>query len=635
MVDGRQYHMNTDSRQRWMDDVLRRVAAERQAVDPVTGGGWDPSVMGFDSREAMAAALAQPSVSKQRSPSGPSGFMGPLSHLLEGGQDIVNYLKNRPFASGRQVPMAGIPSVGGFGTGVPRTNLNPNAGIGDLANIGLDMAVGTLGDVGVTRDDPGHVLDKDQAIPFGRIAAAGLLPFKGIRSVAKSLIGGADETAETANRTRRMQDADDVIASRARAKQATTDYPPLPSEKPGAGLPKTVDDIFGDMTPLTPSSKKYMTEDGSVFVQKADGTLTDGDRVFNSLDDLLDKTGGNIRRYTDPPKNPLDVEPQWADDLASPEPVAQTSKISDLPPLPDTTASGRPILGVGPNRAPVTPKTDAAGRQIQGIFSGISDAMGGGALADALGPASRGVSKSIDDVATGKKKGVVKPSTTPKDLTKVEFKKMQNIDMELLEEDLNFERIAELVGWKGKVNTATHLDILKIANKELDELMEIRRKFVDKTKDPRNPLDLELPDDSSLDFTGVKGAKAQGQCYPYCYRKAFEKDETIKIVHGQVDNGLGELTPHAWIETKDGLVLDWQTMEGPKEILEQLSSTGSPVITSRLKHYGKGIPVKEFDKSFKPVRDLEFTPEEMKKLTSGTRSPGPFTSEEISKILGK
>lgn len=239
--------------------------------------------------------------------------------------------------------------------------------------------------------------------------------------------------------------------------------------------------------------------------------------------------------------------------------------------------------------------------------------------------------RGVDDAATVK----VKPSPTPKDLTKVEFKKMQNIDMELLEEDLNFERIAELVGWKGKVNTATHPNILKIANKELDELMEIRRKFVDKTKDPRNPLDLELPDDSSLDFTGVKGAKAQGQCYPYCYRKAFEKDETIKIVHGQVDNGLGELTPHAWIETKDGLVLDWQTMEGPKEILEQLSSTGSPVITSRLKHYGKGIPVKEFDKSFKPVRDLEFTPEEMKKLTSGTRSPGPFTSEEISRILRK
>ena len=248
----------------------------------------------------------------------------------------------------------------------------------------------------------------------------------------------------------------------------------------------------------------------------------------------------------------------------------------------------------------------------------------------------RGISKvaksligGVDEAATVK----VKPSTAPKDLTEVEFKKMQNIDTELLEEDLNFERIAELVGWKGKVNTATHLDILKIANKELDELMDIRRKFVDKTKDPRNPLDLELPDDSSLDFTGVKGAKAQGQCYPYCYRKAFEKDETIKIVHGQVDNGLGELTPHAWIETKDGLVLDWQTMEGPKEILEQLSSMGSPVITSRLKHYGKGIPVKEFDKFFKPVRDLEFTPEEMRKLTSGTRSPGPFTSEEISQIL--
>ena len=254
------------------------------------------------------------------------------------------------------------------------------------------------------------------------------------------------------------------------------------------------------------------------------------------------------------------------------------------------------------------------------------------------------IGNALSKLSGGKKRPNIPIKKEPKqiptlktartDLTEVEFKKMQNIDMELLEEDLNFERIAELVGWKGKVNTATHPNILKIANKKLDELMEIRRKFVDKTKDPRNPLDLELPDDSSLDFTGVKGAKAQGQCYPYCYRKAFEKDETIKIVHGQVDNGLGELTPHAWIETKDGLVLDWQTMEGPKEILEQLSSTGSPVITSRLKHYGKGIPVKEFNKSFKPVRDLEFTPEEMRKLTSGTRSSGPFTVEEIDRVLG-
>ena len=374
MVDGRQYHMNTDSRQRWMDDALRRVAAERQAVDPVTGGGWDPSVMGFDSREAMAAALAQPSVSKQRSPSGPSGFMGPLSHLLEGGQDIVNYLKNRPFASGRQVPMAGIPSVGGFGTGVPRTNLNPNAGIGDLANIGLDMAVGTLGDVGVTRDDPGHVLDKDQAIPFGRIAAAGLLPLKGIRSVAKSLIGGADEAVETGNRTRRMQEAERSVAAAGRAEREALKESGHYAELPGEARKAR-------QTAATTEREELLDIMGEVGLEDP-----------NSVEAILREAYGST-----PPKSSLDyLEPQWADNLASAEPVAQTSKFSDLPPLPDTTASGRPILGVGPNRAPVTPKTDAAGRQIQGIFSGMSDAMGGGALADALGPASRGVSK-IDD----------------------------------------------------------------------------------------------------------------------------------------------------------------------------------------------------------------------------------------------
>ena len=32
--------------------------------------------------------------------------------------------------------------------------------------------------------------------------------------------------------------------------------------------------------------KKYITEDGYVFTLEEDGTLTDGDMIFNSLEDL-------------------------------------------------------------------------------------------------------------------------------------------------------------------------------------------------------------------------------------------------------------------------------------------------------------------------------------------------------------
>ncbi len=286
MANGRQYHMNTDSRQHWMDDALRRVAAEQQR---------NPD----DRSLAMARALTpeeeviRDAVLAERQESA-TGWLG----------DLVGAIKDFRLPEGPRLP------------GV-RTPLNPSGTLGGGVNMLKDMLISTGEDFGA---EGAH---KDTPIPMGKLAMAGLLPLKGIRKVAKSLIGGADEAVTTGSRV---------------------------------GLdPKAVDDI--------------------------------------------------VAGRTRSPRGPLDVEPQWADDLlprlpeetlAAAEPVAQTSKISDLPPLPDTTASGRPILGMGANRAPVTPKTDAAGKQIQSIFSGMSDAMGGGALADALGPASRGVSK-IDD----------------------------------------------------------------------------------------------------------------------------------------------------------------------------------------------------------------------------------------------
>ncbi len=401
MVDGRQYHMNAN-RDRLLQNALKQVAAEQQRNPEVSSRDYrDPR---FANRPMQPAPVPQEPY---------AGWLG----------DLVGAIKDIRVPEGPKIPGA-------------RTPLNPGGTLGGGVNMLKDMLISSGEDFGA------QGTQKNTPIPMGGIAAAGLLPFKSLTKIARSL-RGADDAAKAASRTRGMQDADDVIASRARAKQAATDYSPLPSKKPGAGLPKTVDDIFGDVTPSTSSFKKYMTEDGSVFVQKADGTLTDGDTVFNSLDDLLDKTGGNIRRHTDAVKNPLDVEPQWANDLdlepqwgdnlASAEPVAQTSKGTPglereniLGPdgrprikMSESTGhlvSDRPLLGVGPNRAPVTPKTDAAGRQIQGIFSGMSDAMGGGALADALGPASRGVSKS----SGGLRKAAEIPPNAPavRELTK-------------------------------------------------------------------------------------------------------------------------------------------------------------------------------------------------------------------------
>jgi len=269
---------------------------------------------------------------------------------------------------------------------------------------------------------------------------AGLFPLRGISKVAKSLIGGVDEAAEAASRTRRMQEAERSVAAAGQAEREALKEAGHYAELPGEAR-------RARQTAATTEREEILDIMGEAGLEDP-----------NSVKAILREAYGST-----PPKSSLDfLEPQWADDLASAEPVAQTSKgtsglerenilgpdgrprikmsestghlVPDRPllkldpatrgtsPAPRNPASGRPILGVGPNRAPVTPKTDAAGRQIQGMFSGMSDAMGGGALADALGPASRGVSKSIDDVAATAK---VKPSPTPKtariDLTEEGF----------------------------------------------------------------------------------------------------------------------------------------------------------------------------------------------------------------------
>ena len=221
MANGRQYHMNTDSRQHWMDDVLRRVAAEQQRNPEVLSRDFgDPR---FANRPMQPAPVPQESY---------TGWLG----------DVIGRVKDFRLPEGPSIPGA-------------RTPLNPSGTLGGGVNMLKDMLISTGEDFGA---EGAH---KDTPIPMGKLAAAGLFPLKGISKVAKSLIGGADEVVTTGSRV---------------------------------GLdPKAVDDI--------------------------------------------------LAARTRSPKGPLDVEPQWGDDLlprlpeetlAATEPVAQTSKFSELPALP-------------------------------------------------------------------------------------------------------------------------------------------------------------------------------------------------------------------------------------------------------------------------------------------------------------
>ena len=163
-------------------------------------------------------------------------------------------------------------------------------------------------------------------------------------------------------------------------------------------------------------------------------------------------------------------------------------------------------------------------------------------------------------------------------------------------------------------------------------------------KEGREILGLESPVDSFLsrfsrtpkpaeDLLEAAGATGKGQCFPYCKRRAEEaikSGENIKIVQGTYSMPKGARKPHevdmphVWVE-KDNLIQDWQTMELP---------SGS--------HFaGKGIPKEMWDDpAIAPylqefVPHFEFTPEEWIKITDELGELGPFTVEEISRVLGK
>ena len=113
MANGRQYHMNTDGKQRWMDDVLRRVAEENM----------NPDDRSLGMRRALTAeeeAMSQAVLAEREEP-----YMGNLGRA-------IGAIRDFKFPSGPQVPLAGIRGV------------TPTVGAGDLPNVAKDMALPLL-----------------------------------------------------------------------------------------------------------------------------------------------------------------------------------------------------------------------------------------------------------------------------------------------------------------------------------------------------------------------------------------------------------------------------------------------------------------------------------------------------------
>ena len=105
--------MNTDGKQRWMDDVLRRVAEENM----------NPDDRSLGMRRALTAeeeAMSQAVLAEREEP-----YMGNLGRA-------IGAIRDFKFPSGPQVPLAGIRGV------------TPTVGAGDLPNVAKDMALPLL-----------------------------------------------------------------------------------------------------------------------------------------------------------------------------------------------------------------------------------------------------------------------------------------------------------------------------------------------------------------------------------------------------------------------------------------------------------------------------------------------------------
>ena len=98
------------------------------------------------------------------------------------------------------------------------------------------------------------------------------------------------------------------------------------------------------------------------------------------------------------------------------------------------------------------------------------------------------------------------------------------------------------------------------------------------------------PDQKALEeaYFG-KTAIACGMCFKYAVDKRWHN---ATVVHGNIKGLQG---PHAWVETKNGRVFDWQTEFG-----EWLGEGRIPNPDLADLYKKKGWPIREFYKEFKP-----------------------------------
>ena len=123
------------------------------------------------------------------------------------------------------------------------------------------------------------------------------------------------------------------------------------------------------------------------------------------------------------------------------------------------------------------------------------------------------------------------------------------------------------------------------------------------------------PDQKALEeaYFG-KTAIPCGMCFKYALDKAGRND---LVVHGNIKGLQG---PHAWIETKNGRVFDWQTEEGVWDTLG---------LTEGHPEYKKnGWPIREFYKTFKPRKMSKWPSSDA--IANGIRARqwGPWREDE-------
>ena len=157
MVDGRQYHMNTGSRQHWLDDVIRRVAAEQQRNPEVLSRDFgDPR---FANRPMQPAPVPQEPY---------TGWLG----------EVVGAVKDFRIPEGPRIT-GGNKYVERF---LDPLGMNPSGSLGGGVNALKDMLIATGEDFGA------QGAHKDTLIPMGRIFGAGLLGGKTAFKAGRSLL---------------------------------------------------------------------------------------------------------------------------------------------------------------------------------------------------------------------------------------------------------------------------------------------------------------------------------------------------------------------------------------------------------------------------------------------------------------